>query len=310
MKEPPPQRPEFVRHLQDQADKGEGSNVHLEAQVNPISDHTMRIEWYKDGRPITASSRIATMFSFGHVSLHVSGLRAEDAGTYVCRAVNAAGEAVSQCTVSVRVTQDLTDSTGIMEQRQYIEKTEMLERQQQSKAQGTLLNRTESVVEPTQPPEFKTPIKDQLGIREGAFAHFEARLEPMGDHTMKVEWYKDGRLVDASSRISTFFNFGYVALTIKQVNQHDAGTYSCVAFNKCGRADTSAKMTTLSAADADFQSKSWSSIQQLEMSKQVGNKIDSQHSCFSACTICSCSWVELTDIWHVTPSCLGTSTTS
>ena len=93
----------------------------------------------------------------------------------------------------------------------------------------------------------------------------------MGDHTMKVEWYKDGRLVDASSRISTFFNFGYVALTIKQVNQHDAGTYSCVAYNKCGRADTSAKMTTLSAADADFQSKSWSSIQQLEMSKQVGN---------------------------------------
>ena len=72
-------------------------------------------------------------------------------------------------------------------------------------------------------------------------------------------------------RISTFFNFGYVALTIKQVNQHDAGTYSCVAYNKCGRADTSAKMTTLSAADADFQSKSWSSIQQLEMSKQVGN---------------------------------------
>ena len=83
----------------------------------------------------------------------------------------------------------------------------------------TCTNRTESVVEPTQPPEFKTPIKDQLGIREGAFAHFEARLEPMGDHTMKVEWYKDGRLVDASSRISTFFNFGYVALTIKQVSK-------------------------------------------------------------------------------------------
>ena len=59
-----------------------------------------------------------------------------------------------------------------------------------------------------------------------------------------------------------------------QVNQHDAGTYSCVAYNKCGRADTSAKMTTLSAADADFQSKSWSSIQQMEMSKQGGNSID------------------------------------
>ena len=57
----------------------------------------------------------------------------------------------------------------------------------------------------------------QPNVREGGFAHFEARLEPMGDQTMKVDWFKDGRPVDASSRITTFFNFGYVALTIKQV---------------------------------------------------------------------------------------------
>jgi titin len=90
----------------------------------------MRIEWIKDGRPITASSRIGTMFSFGHVSLNISGLRAEDAGTYVCRAVNGAGEAVSQCMIAVQITQDLTASTGIMEQQQYIEKVQMLEQQQ------------------------------------------------------------------------------------------------------------------------------------------------------------------------------------
>ncbi len=80
-----------------------------------------------------------------------------------------------------------------------------------------MVTRQESTVEPTQPPEFMSSIKDQLEVREGGFAHFEARLEPMGDHTMKVEWMKDGRPVDASSRITSFFNFGYVALTIKQV---------------------------------------------------------------------------------------------
>lgn len=37
-------------------------------------------------------------------------------------------------------------------------------------------------------------------MKEGGFAHFEARLEPMGDHTMKVEWFKDGKPVEASSR--------------------------------------------------------------------------------------------------------------
>ena len=42
--------------------------------------------------------------------------------------------------------------------------------------------------------------QDQAEVKEGGFAHFEARLEPMGDHTMKVEWFKDGRPVEASSR--------------------------------------------------------------------------------------------------------------
>lgn len=52
--------------------------------------------------------------------------------------------------------------------------------------------------EPTSPPEFKSPIKDQNSIREGGFAHFEARLEPVGDSDLRVEWLKDGRPVEAS----------------------------------------------------------------------------------------------------------------
>ena len=214
IEEDPPQRPEFVRPLAASADKPEGSNIHLEAQVNPVSDHTMRIEWLKNGKAITASSRIGTLFNFGYVSLNINGLRLEDAGTYICRAVNAAGEAFTTTTLKVTATVDLTASTGIAEQETYIKKVQQLEEYQASKQ---VITRQESTVEPTQPPEFQTSIKDQLEVREGGFAHFEARLEPMGDHTMKVEWMKDGRPVAASSRITSFFNFGYVALTIKQV---------------------------------------------------------------------------------------------
>ena len=260
-----PPRPEFVKKLEAVNEKPEGSNVHLEAQVNPVSDHTMNIEWFKDGRPITASSRIGSLFSFGYVSLNINGLRAEDSGVYTCRASNAAGEDITETTVQVQVVQDLMSSTGIAEQEQYIEKVQQLEQYQASKQ----LSRVESVtVECNQPPEFKTPIMDQVDIREGGFAHFEARLEPMGDASMKVEWLKNGKPVDASSRITSFFNFGYVALTIKQVAVHDAGNYSCIATNKMGKAETSAKLTTTSKQDAEFQSKSWSSIQQMESSKQ------------------------------------------
>ena len=261
-----PAAPEFVKPLNDLGDLQEGSNVHLEAQVNPVSDHTMTIEWFKDGKAITASSRIGTLYSFGYVSLNITGVRLEDAGTYICVARNASGEASTQASVQVIPEAKLTSTTGIAEQQMYIEKVQQLEQFQASKTQ---MSRMESVVEPSQPPQFTTPLQDQLGVREGGFAHFEARLEPMGDHSMSVEWFKDGRPVDASSRITCFFNFGYVALTIKQVSSHDAGVYTCVARNAKGQVQTDAQLTTVSKAEGDFQSKSWSSIQQMEMSKST-----------------------------------------
>lgn len=266
--EPPPQPPQFVKHLQNHVECNESSNIHLEAQINPVSDSTMKIDWLKDGKPITASSRIGTLFSFGYVSLNISGVRSEDAGVYLCRATNNSGQAVSQAKITVHQTVDLHASTGIAEQQQYIEKIQQLEQFQASKANAQF-NREEPMVEATEPPSFKTPIKDQLNVKESGFAHFEARLEPMGDATMKVDWFKDGKPVDASSRITTFFNFGYVALTIKQVNVHDAGQYTCVATNRLGRAETAAKLTTVKASDSEFQSQSWSSIQQLEAKKTV-----------------------------------------
>ena len=49
------QRPVFIRPLQDLGELPEGRNAHFEAQLTPVSDPTMKVEWYRDGRPITAS---------------------------------------------------------------------------------------------------------------------------------------------------------------------------------------------------------------------------------------------------------------
>merc|ERR1719264_792243 len=230
-----------------------------------------------DGQPITASSRIGTIFSFGYVSLNISGLRSEDSGNYICRAVNRSGEDRSEASFVVKGSNSLTASTGLEEQRAYIQKTEQLEQYQASK-----MMKSEMTSEPTnQAPEFKTCIKDQCEVKEGGFAHFEARLEPMGDHTMKVEWLKDGQPVEASSRITSFFNFGYVALTVKQVALHDQGTYSCVASNAAGRAETKAQLRCNGRADAEFQSKSWESVQQME-SRKVETRMEVQQEVTSA----------------------------
>lgn len=50
-----PVKPQFIRALRDLGQLQEGRNAHFEAQLSPVSDPTMRVDWFKDGKPITAS---------------------------------------------------------------------------------------------------------------------------------------------------------------------------------------------------------------------------------------------------------------
>lgn len=43
-----------------------------------------------------------------------------------------------------------------------------------------------------QPPKFLTQPKD-LTLPENSLAHFECRLTPVNDPTMKVEWFHNGK---------------------------------------------------------------------------------------------------------------------
>lgn len=254
------QKPVFIRPLRNLGQLEEGRNAHFEGQLTPVGDPTLRVEWFKDGRPITASSRISSIFNFGYVSLNIQHLRAEDSGSYTCRAINRLGEAISTSSVQVIVRNTVTADLGIPEQQQFIESVEELEARQRSQHQKYV----QEVPESTSPPVFKTPIQDQLNIREGGFAHFEARLEPVGDSTMRVEWFKDGQPVHASSRITSFFNFGYVALSIKQVSAHDVGVYTCRATNALGQATTNAQVTIVSKDNISFDSANQSSLQKIQ----------------------------------------------
>ncbi|XP_055379031.1 titin isoform X2 [Condylostylus longicornis] len=253
------QRPVFIKPLKDLGEVEEGRNAHFEAQLTPVSDPTMRVEWYKDGRPITASSRITAVFNFGYVSLNIMHLRAEDAGSYTVRAVNKLGEAISTGKIKIFTRSTVTGDLGIPEQVQYIENVEHLEAQRRSKQQKFV----QEAPQCTSPPVFKVPIKDQVNIQEGGHAHFEARLEPVGDSTMRIEWYKDGMPLEASSRSTTFFNFGYVALTIRQLTVHDRGTYSCRAINAKGEAITNANLHVISKDDIVYDAQHAQAYEQI-----------------------------------------------
>lgn len=254
------QKPSFIRPLINLGNLEEGRNAHFEAQLAPVSDPTMRVEWYKDGRPITASSRITAIFNFGYVSLNILHLRGEDSGQYTVRAVNKLGEAISQSVINVITRSIVTSELGIPEQQRYIESVEQLEAYQSQQHQKYVQEAPESTVAP----KFKTQIKDQCEIREGGFAHFEARLEPVGDSTLKVDWFKDGKPVEASSRITSFFNFGYVALTIKQLTIHDVGVYTCRAVNKMGQDTTNASLSIVTKNDILYDTQNPGGLQKIQ----------------------------------------------
>lgn len=51
-------------------------------------------------------------------------------------------------------------------------------------------------------------------MEEGEISHFEAMLTPVGDQTMRVEWFYKGEALKASSRVRTVYAFGMVVLEV------------------------------------------------------------------------------------------------
>lgn len=106
----------------------------------------------------------------------------------------------------------------------------------------TRYNRREDVEETTtQAPIFTTSLK-HCDIKEGQRAHFECRLIPVSDNTMKVEWFHNNVPIKFGSRFTETNNFGFVALDILQCLPEDSGTYTCRATNWLGQSITSGNL--------------------------------------------------------------------
>lgn len=47
-------------------------------------------------------------------------------------------------------------------------------------------------------PSFAVQLQPQLNLIENQPAHFETKIEPHGDSTLKVDWYKNGEQLSSS----------------------------------------------------------------------------------------------------------------
>lgn len=223
-------KPRFVTKPKSLENMREGQHAHFECKLEPVTDSNLKVEWYKNGRPITVGHRFRPIHDFGYVALDIVDLIAEDSGTYTCRAQNLIGVDETTCALSCRSsTQIVTDTQnelGLQEIRHLEDRTKY--------------QRSEQVDEiTTQAPIFTTSLKN-IEIKEGQRAHFECRLIPVSDATMKVEWFHNGQPVKSGSRFSETNNFGFVALDILYAYPEDSGTYTCRATNAIGEAVTSA----------------------------------------------------------------------
>lgn len=227
-------KPRFITKPKSLENMHEGQHAHFECKLEPVTDSNLKVEWFKNGRPVTVGHRFRPIHDFGYVALDIIDLIAEDSGTYTCRATNFLGKDETTCTLQCRGTAHILTGTQNevgLEQIQYLE-------------DRSRFQRSEYVEEVTkQAPTFTTSLKN-IDIKEGQRAHFECRLIPVSDPTMKVEWFHNNVPVKSGSRFTETNNFGFVALDIMYSYPEDSGTYTCRARNALGEAVTSATLIT------------------------------------------------------------------
>ncbi len=97
-------------------------------------------------------------------------------------------------------------------------------------------------MEPCLPPRFVTSPRSLDRLVEGQNGHFEAKLEPIADPNLHVEWFKDGRPITVGHRFRPIHDFGYVALDIVGLISEDSGTYTCRATNNAGTCEAQATL--------------------------------------------------------------------
>lgn len=172
------QPPKFVIPLPSFPPLEEGDSVHLESKLIPVDDPKMKIQWFKDGKPLAYGHRFRMVNDFGFCILDILYMMGEDSGQYSCTATNAAGQdtttAVLQCAAR---------GSLILEPQVRQEKVQAILQLEES------LRRTYEEAAPEiekRAPVFTEPLQNPAPCAEGDHVYFSARVSPTSDPELKV----------------------------------------------------------------------------------------------------------------------------
>ena len=237
-----------------------GESVRLE--VFAVGQPTPEICWLKDNQLLQPDKH--TNFQFegvdGHGLLIVEKADKSHDGWYTATAVNKAGRDLCRCklTVAAEAAKDESRHGRNFKAGKGMKKkadaspgrhTGKLTRAPEEFDEKDLYDATQQ-----QKPFFKQKIESIKTTTLGG-AHFECRLIPIGDPTMKVQWLLDDKPLEHANRIQTMFEFGYTSLDILNCYPRDTGVISCRATNAHGGTETSATLIVKEDRSTKFAQK-------------------------------------------------------
>ncbi|GIY10873.1 hypothetical protein CEXT_514601 [Caerostris extrusa] len=199
----PSERPSFISPLSNVMARA-GQKLRLECSVTgqPQPD----VSWLHNSKSLKETRDTKLHFDGTNATLVITEAFPKDAGTYTVIARNKAGEAISNCNVSVKGRLPLETSDSEIA----------------------------SDIEPAKP-QVKQHLDDQT-VFEGNKVRMDCII--VGQPEPEVIWYHNGKPVKESDDFQLLFEGDRCTLVIETAYLEDAGTYKCVAINSGGEASS------------------------------------------------------------------------
>lgn len=207
-----PIKPKIQTPLKD-TEIFEGSRVRLDCII--IGQPEPEVIWYHDERPVKESADFQLLFQGDKCSLIIEEAYLEDGGEYKAVAINSAGEATSQCKVTVTPI-EITDHP-------------------------TRTPQPPRLLPDGNPPVFVKLLNDVI-VSEGDSVSFECVIT--GDPKPDIKWLLNNQEVTQNEKLlfSSDLEKDTYLLHIPKVSTNERGVYTVKASNPCGDAKCFAQL--------------------------------------------------------------------
>lgn len=197
----------------------ERSDAHFDARIEHSSEE-LKIEFFHNGVPLLAGSRVLIRNDFSLISLDIRCLTLSDPGEYTLVVSNALGYVSSSAHLEVIGESNIISSSQFPES---LDKLQYLEGHSKYVRKDLIEEISEKIV-------FIQPLtlRTKNPHIERSSAHFDARIEGYSNSTLRYEFFHDDRPVLTGSRLLTSNNFGVITLDISALHITDSGKYTLV----------------------------------------------------------------------------------